>query len=290
MHEPIAEQKPKPASAPEVPAPHGHDHDGHGHDGHSHAHGAARQPGCRRILTIRSHSGLAGDIFLAGLARMADVGNGELGALAGRVMPELEGRVAVERASVHGIGGWRARVDLPRQHAHRTLDDILALLDRAQLLPRARELAKATFTLLAQAEGRVHGAEPKDIHFHEVGALDSILDIGLACELFVRLAPEATIVAPVPLADGEVACAHGVLGVPAPAVLELLPGIPVAPFAGHGETLTPTAAALLRTLPVAFGPWPAMTPERTALVYGSTVFEGAPNGTIFALGDGRPQA
>ena len=91
-------------------------------------------------------------------------------------------------------------------------------------------------------------------------------------------------VSPLPIADGEVVCAHGVIPVPAPAVLELLEGIPVRPFSGEGETVTPTAIALLRSLGATFGPWPAMLVEKRALVYGSRVFANAPNGTIFACG------
>ena len=116
------------------------------------------------------------------------------------------------------------------------------------------------------------------------GALDSILDICMACVLFTRLSPARFVVSPLPIADGEVVCAHGVIPVPAPAVLELLEGIPVRPFSGEGETVTPTAIALLRSLGATFGPWPAMLVERRALVYGARVFANAPNGTIFACG------
>lgn len=240
-----------------------------------------------RVLTIRANSGLSGDIMLAGLARMLDASDEELGEMAGAIMPELAGCVRVERASVRHIGGWRAVVELPRQHAHRTLDDILSILDAASMTPAASEWAVSAFSLLARAEGNVHGLPPADVRFHEVGALDSVLDIGLACELMARLSPDAVVVSPIPLADGQVRCAHGVLGTPAPAVLELLPGIPVTSFAGTGETITPTAAALLKVLPVTFGPWPSMTPERVDLVFGSTVFDNAPNGAIFALGVGE---
>ena len=147
-----------------------------------------------------------------------------------------------------------------------------------------KRLASNTFTLLAEAEAAVHGMKPEAVHFHEVGALDSILDICMACTLFTRLSPARFVVSPLPIADGEVVCAHGVIPVPAPAVLELLEGIPVRPFSGEGETVTPTAIALLRSLGAAFGPWPAMLVEKRALVYGSRVFANAPNGAIFACG------
>ncbi len=138
--------------------------------------------------------------------------------------------------------------------------------------------------MLAVAEGAVHGRTPDQVHFHEVGALDSILDICMSCELFHRLSPSRFVVSPLPMADGFVHCAHGIIPVPAPAVLELMDGIPVRPFPGQGETVTPTAMALLRALNAEFGPWPAMTVEKKAIIYGSRVFEDAPNGAIFACG------
>ncbi|MDO5538231.1 MAG: DUF111 family protein, partial [Desulfovibrionaceae bacterium] len=219
-----------------------------------------------------------------GLSRLLDLDDQALNALAGGIMPELAGCLSVGRAEVNAIGGWRAEVTLPHQHEHRTLADILVLLEKADISPRARELAGSTFTLLARAEGRVHGRAPEEVHFHEVGALDSVLDITLGCVLYDMLSPDLFQVSPLPVADGSVVCAHGVLPVPAPAVLELLDGIPVVPFAGTGETVTPTAIALLKSLGAQFGPWPAMLVEKHALAYGTRVFPGAPNGAVFALG------
>ncbi len=152
------------------------------------------------------------------------------------------------------------------------------------MTPAAAGLAGEAFALLAAAEGRVHGLAPEKVCFHEVGALDSILDICLSCVLFDRLSPSRFVCSPLPLADGGVCCAHGWLPVPAPAVFDLLEGMPVCGFPGRGETVTPTAIALLRALGASFGPWPEMLVERRALVYGSRVFENAPNGTLFAFG------
>ena len=175
-------------------------------------------------------------------------------------------------------------MSLPHQHEHRTLEDILGIIAGSGMDDEPKRLASDTFTLLAKAEAAVHGMKPEAVRFHEVGALDSILDICMACVLFTRLSPARFVVSPLPIADGEVVCAHGVIPVPAPAVLELLEGIPVRPFSGEGETVTPTAIALLRSLGATFGPWPAMLVEKRALVYGSRVFANAPNGTIFACG------
>ena len=236
------------------------------------------------MLTVRAHSGLSGDIMLAGLLRMTETAEAELDQLLTSLMPELTGSVKLVRKEVNAIGGWHAEVSLPHQHEHRTLADILDIIAASGLSERGRELSAATFTLLARAEAAVHGKSPEDVHFHEVGALDSILDICMACELFARLAPTRFVVSPLPVADGHVHCAHGIIPVPAPAVVELMEGVPVRPFPVQGETVTPTAMALLKALGAEFGPWPAMRVDKRALAYGTKVFEGVPNGALFAFG------
>lgn len=241
-------------------------------------------PEDRRILTIRTHSGLSGDMLLAGLARMTATATDELDSILHAILPELAGSVRLVRRQVQHIGGWHAEVSLPQQHEHRTLADITAIITACGMCERAKQLATETFTLLAKAEAFVHGRRPEEIRFHEVGALDSILDICTVCALFVRLDPACLVVSPLPVADGSILCAHGTIPAPAPAVLELLPGIPVRPFSGEGETVTPTAAALLRVLGATFGAWPAMMVEKTALVYGTRIFPGVPNGAVFACG------
>lgn len=236
------------------------------------------------MLTVRMHSGISGDMFLAGLLHLTQTGEEELDSLLEGLLPELKGTVRLTRRLVHGIGGWYAEVNLPHRHEHRTLSDVTAIIDASTLAPRAKELALDTFRRIALAEGEVHGKSPEEVHFHEVGALDSILDICLACELFVRLAPDLLVASPLPVNDGEIVCAHGVIPVPAPAVLALMENVPVRPFAGVGETVTPTGLALLKSLGAVFGPWPPMVVEKRALVYGTRVFENAANGTVFALG------
>ncbi len=263
---------------------HAHDHE-HGHE-HVHADRtvATGDGEPARVLTIRAHSGLSGDMFLAGLLRMTDCDESALNEALVSILPELAGSVRLTRRLVNHIGGWHAEVSLPRQHAHRALTDILTLIEASGMSGPAKRLAAEAFALIAHAEAAVHGKRPEEVHFHEVGALDSILDICMSCELFVRLAPARLVVSPLPVADGSVVCAHGILPVPAPAVLELLEGVPVRPFPAEGETVTPTAVALLRAFGAVFGPWPAMRVEKRALVYGTRVFPNAPNGAIFACG------
>ncbi|WP_297048200.1 nickel insertion protein [uncultured Desulfovibrio sp.] len=264
-----------------------------------------------RILTIRSHSGLSGDMLLAGLALMnaaADMAQTETAAPPGTAallpaaerilaellaplaaaVPALEGCLALTRREVAGIGGWHADVRLPQAHGHRSLADIHALIEGCGLAEGARRLAMDCFALLARCEAEVHGTRPERVTFHEVGALDSILDICLACALFERLGPTRLVAGALPLADGSVRCAHGLIPAPAPAVLALLGGVPVRPFEGGedaGELVTPTALALLKTLGCEFGPWPAFRVAGTALVFGTRVFPGTANGAVFAVGN-----
>lgn len=236
------------------------------------------------ILTIRMFSGLSGDMCLAGLLSLTEIGEDELSTILSGLLPELEGSVRLERKEVNHIGGVHAHVELPHQHAHRTLADVKDIIAKSTLRDEAKETSAKAFTLLAEAEGRVHGLPPTEVHFHEVGALDSILDTCLACELYARLGAKTLVASPLPLGDGFVHCAHGVLTVPVPAVLELMDNVPVKPFPGSGETVTPTAMALLRALDAKFGPWPPMRVAKKTLAYGTRVFENAPNGALFAFG------
>ena len=276
---------------------HDHDHDhalthshDHGHDhGHDHHHGhhhCARDVAQGDVLTIRPYSGLSGDMFLAGLARMAGVEQEELGSLAASIgLPAIEGSVTLTRKSVNEVNGWHCRVKLPHEHAHRSLTDIRTLIAGSGMDAEAARLADSAFTLLAEAEGKVHGKPTESVTFHEVGALDSILDICLASILFARMSPVTLFCGPLPMCDGTISCCHGLLPSPAPAVLELLQDVPVRGIASEGETVTPTAVALLKGFGARFGNWPDMTIRRQALVYGSRVFSNTPNGAIFTWGN-----
>lgn len=243
------------------------------------------------VLTVRALSGLSGDMMLAGLFAVSGLTDGDLAAMTRELrLPALDGALRVEERSLNGIAGYGCRIDLPHEHAHRTCADIAAVIGASAMPERARELALAAFSLLAEAEGEVHGQKPEEVRFHEVGALDSILDICLVCRLFAEISPARFVCSPLPLADGVVHCAHGTAPAPAPAVLRLLPGVPVRGFSGSGETVTPTALALVKSLGADFGPWPEMCVERTAISYGTKVFPDAPNGAVWALGRSVPHA
>ncbi len=260
-----------------------HPHYHHEHE-HGHSHHAAKKP-AGDVLTVRAISGLSGDMMLSGLAGIAGLAERELDELVRELkVPALEGSLKVEARSVNGIAGIGCRIELPEEHTHRSLADIRRIIHDSAMPDEAKALSVRAFTILAAAEAAVHGKAVEEVSFHEVGALDSILDTCLVCRLFALLKPARFICSPLPLADGVIHCAHGCVPSPAPAVLHMLEGVPVYGFSGQGETVTPTALSLLKALGAGFGGWPAMTVRRTVISYGGKVFPDAPNGALWALG------
>src|SRR5947208_1657489 len=174
-------------------------------------------------------------------------------------LPPVDGvQLDVERVQRCGVDASLLTVACPPQHAHRTLPDVLALIDTGDMPAGARNRAHAAFTLLAEAEGRVHGVPPDQVTFHEVGAVDAIVDIcGVALAL-ESLGVDDVVCSPIPLGRGTINGAHGVMPLPAPATLELLRGAEVYGVAGYGETVTPTGAALVASLAHSYGPLPSM--------------------------------
>jgi len=223
-------------------------------------------------------------MLLTGLARLADVSAAELDDLVDQIgLPALSGCLRVDPHEVEYISGWRAAIALPHEHHHRTLATINGIIDASALPPAARTLAQHAFAILAEAEAKVHGCAVDDVHFHEVGALDSILDTCLAAALLTRIAPSALHCSPLPLCDGIIRCEHGLLASPPPAVQEMLAGVPVYGIDASGETVTPTALAFLKAAGAQFGRWPQCEVVRAERVYGGKVFANVPNGALFFL-------
>jgi uncharacterized protein (TIGR00299 family) protein len=142
----------------------------------------------------------------------------------------------------------------------RTWRTIRRMLEQARLRPRVRARSLATFAVLAEAEARVHGTPVDDVAFHEVGAVDSIVDIVAACAAMECLDVDTIVASPLPMGHGRVRTAHGLLPVPVPATVEVLRGFPVVPFPYAGELVTPTGAALVAALATP-GHMPAMRVE-----------------------------
>ncbi len=161
-------------------------------------------------------------------------------------------------------------------HEHRGLREIRRLIRGSRLPAHVAGDALAVFELLAEAEAKVHGISPEEVHFHEVGALDSIGDIVAAASAFHQVGPDETWCSPIHVGCGTVRCAHGVLPVPAPATLELLRGIPAYSDGIRGELATPTGAALLRHFCTGFCPMPALVVEAVGYGAGTKDF-GIPN-------------
>ncbi len=161
--------------------------------------------------------------------------------------------------------GFRARclmVTAPVEKAHRTLSQILAMIAGSRLSAAQQALASKIFTRLGEAEAKVHGTSVEQVHFHEVGAIDSIVDIVGAAIGWDLLEVDQVMASPVPTGQGFVEIAHGRCSIPAPATAELLCGVPLANSPVEAELTTPTGAAILTTLVERFGPLPSMTVDR----------------------------
>ena len=158
-----------------------------------------------------------------------------------------------------GITGQRLRVRVTSKQASRSLKQIRRLIRNSPISTGAKERILTVFSGLARVEGRIHGIPPDKVHFHEVGAVDSIIDIAGTVLALEKLKISKVVVSAIPVGKGSMRCQHGVLPVPAPATAELLKGWPVRPLDVDAELMTPTAAALLKTLAQGCGVCPAMT-------------------------------
>ena len=202
------------------------------------------------LLWLDCFSGISGDMLLGALL---DAGLDLDTLRAGLAKLPLAGyALEAERVTQHGISGTRlhVRLDEDAPHAHRRLADITALLDGARLPERAHERALVIFRRLAEAEATIHGTTPAAVTFHEVGAVDSIVDIVGAALALELLDVEQVYCSDLPLTSGRVRSAHGALPAPAPATLELLRGTDAVwrSVPAEGELVTPTGAALVATL------------------------------------------
>ena len=232
--------------------------------GHSHSHGRVVEPCTPGVqdadvgldlclgtveLWLDPFGGMAGDMFLAGLLDLdrPQFALEHLQALAEDLLPG-EAQLASSQVLRQGIAGRHLEVRTSETDSapHRGLADLLQRIEASSLLgARAKELAGLVLRKLAEAEGRVHGQSPETIHFHEVGAVDTLIDVCGAAYALQVIGVARLHVSPPLLGSGTVKCAHGVLPVPPPATAELLRGWPVRMGGGGGERVTPTGAALI---------------------------------------------
>src|SRR5215831_10163990 len=205
------------------------------------------------IAYLDCHSGMSGDMFLSALLDL-DAGfslDFLINALSG--LPVRGYELRLEPFQDKGILGSRIEVVLSAQDTSfpqmRSLSDIVTLLHASTLSPKVREIALSIFRCLAKAEATVHGTGVEEVHFHEVGAIDAIIDITGAAIALEALGIAKLYASSLPLSSGHVQTAHGVLPIPAPATLEILRHVPVPwkPTPVEGEMVTPTGAAILAT-------------------------------------------
>ena len=210
-------------------------------------------------------SGASGDMILGALVGAGcDAGALESGL---RKLAVSGWRLRVEKILKKGISATQVRVEIGEEKAHRSLSAILDLIGRADLPLRVRSQAADVFRRLGEAEGRIHAAPLEEIHFHEVGAVDAIVDIVGACLGLEMLGIERVTCSALNLGGGVARAAHAVLPVPAPATADLLRGVPTYSTGIERELVTPTGAAILTTLATQFGPQPRM--RVAAIGYGA---------------------
>jgi len=219
---------------------------------------------------VDASSGASGDMLLGALLG-AGVPVTVLQQAVDAIAPEPVALV-LEPVIRNGFAATRCHVDVADSVHHRTWRDIRTLLLEADLEAVVRTLAVDVFERLAVAEATVHGSDPLDVSFHEVGALDAIADVVGVCAGFAHLGATTVVVSPVAVGSGSVRGAHGTLPVPPPAVAELLRGVPS--YAGPAgapasELCTPTGAALLTALATGWGPQPPMTVDTVGVGAGS---------------------
>lgn len=219
-----------------------------------------------RVGYFDCFSGISGDMTLGALVDAGVDGRAIQEAVASLGLP---GEVSFETVRRGGFRATYARVVTPHEHAHRHWRHIEEIIERGKLTPKQKDFATRIFLKLGEAEARVHGVDLSKIHFHEVGAVDSIIDIiGSAVGLDL-LGVDRFEAGPVPPGRGSIKAAHGRMPLPAPATAEILKGIPLAESPIEMEMTTPTGAAILATVAERFGPLPALTVDAIGLGAGT---------------------
>jgi uncharacterized protein (TIGR00299 family) protein len=189
-----------------------------------------------------------------------------------------------------GISATRAEVSTDDEQHHRHLSTILKIIERSRLSGQVKQRAARIFTRLAEAEARVHGIPVEKVHFHEVGAMDAIVDVVGACVGFELLGVERFVSSPLHVGSGSVEMAHGLFPVPPPAVAELLRDAPTYATYVRGELVTPTGAAIIGTLAESYGPLPPMRVQATGYGAGSREYERFPNVLRVMIGEAEGDA
>ncbi len=242
--------------------------------------------GLPTVAWFHCFAGIAGDMALGSLidagADLDDVRS------IVRQLPVRGWDLRAEPVLRGGIAATRAVVSVTDDQASRRFSDITAILGEADLPERVAERSLAVFTILAEAEGRLHGLPPERVHFHEVGGHDSLVDIVGTMAALELLGVDEVEASPVTQGSGVIRAAHGILPNPPPAVVELLRDVPVVGSEIDAEMTTPTGAGILAALAVRFGPMPAMHITSSGFGAGSRELDELPNCTQVVVGVRTP--
>lgn len=233
---------------------------------------------------LDAFSGISGDMLVGALADAGAAQNVICDAIAAL---EIGASVSFEKVKRRGIAATKFHVAVEHQHAHRHLSHIVKIIEKAPLPERAARNALKVFGRLGEAEAEVHQVPIEKVHFHEVGAADSIADIVGACLAFDLLDVETIVCSAVNTGSGTVKTEHGILPVPAPATARLLIGAPVYARGPELELTTPTGAAVATALASSFGALPSMTITRTGYGAGGYDFEQHANVLRVILGESK---
>ncbi len=236
-----------------------------------------------RLAYLDCSSGVSGDMFLGACL---DAGLGA-GALLGELtkLPLGAYEFKPERVRRAGLAGTQVEITAPGHQPHRHLAPIEQMIESSSLSAGVKERSRRIFRRLGEAEARLHDQPIEKVHFHEVGAVDAILDIVGACVALELLGIEELRASPLNVGSGRVTAAHGSLPVPAPATAELLRGVPVYSSAVEAELVTPTGAAIVSTLASRFGPLPPMRVDRIGYGAGARDLPGHPNLLRILIGE-----
>jgi hypothetical protein len=232
-----------------------------------------------KIAHFDCFSGASGDMILGALV----AAGADEAALRHELSKLSIGDYALDIRPIRKQGFAAVKVNVTASGApgHRHLHDILAILSHSGLSQRVKDRAESIFTKLALAEAAVHGTTTGRVHFHEVGAVDALVDVAGAAIGIELLGVERITCSSIPVGTGTVTCEHGVLPVPAPGTVELLKGVPLMACDEPGELTTPTGAAILTTLAESFGPMPSMMIESCG--YGAGSREGVSRPNVLRL-------
>jgi hypothetical protein len=197
-------------------------------------------------------------------------------------------KIKVKSGAVHGFRGTNLHVEVAKNAGSESYTNIKKMITKSRLSPRVKKISLEIFSHLASAEAKVHGKSVKNIHFHEVAFIDSVVDIigaAIGAEYFKF---EKIFCSPLPVTRGYVKCAHGRLPVPAPATLEMLKGLPVEPSPIKDEIVTPTGVAIIKTLACGFGSSPLRKIDKVGYGFGDKEYPGNINALRLFVGEGAP--